>query len=53
MKIAIIADTHFGCRKNSQYFMERQKEYFQGFFGYAEVFEWSRIVFEWFENFYL
>lgn len=35
MKIAFIADTHFGCRKNSQYFMDQQKEFFdECFFPY-------------------
>ena len=37
MKIAIIADSHFGCRKNSQYFMKQQKKYYEEcFFPYLK-----------------
>lgn len=32
MKIAIITDTHFGCRKNSQYFMGQQKNFYDKYF---------------------
>ena len=32
MKIAIIGDTHFGCRKNSTYFMEQQKHFYDDYF---------------------
>ena len=32
MKIAKIADTHFGCRKNSAYFMQHQTRFFVDFF---------------------
>jgi DNA repair exonuclease SbcCD nuclease subunit len=35
MKIALIADTHFGCRKNSKYFMQLQKNFYENnFFPY-------------------
>jgi DNA repair exonuclease SbcCD nuclease subunit len=35
MKIAIITDTHFGARKNSKYFMQVQKEFYENtFFPY-------------------
>jgi DNA repair exonuclease SbcCD nuclease subunit len=37
MKIAIIADTHFGCRKNSKYFMDVQKQFYEDhFFPYLK-----------------
>lgn len=32
MKIVIIADTHFGCRKNSSYFMEQQRKFYDDYF---------------------
>jgi len=32
MKIAFIADTHFGARKNSKFIMEMQKRYFKEYF---------------------
>lgn len=32
MKIAMITDTHFGCRKNSVFFMEEQKNYYDNIF---------------------
>ena len=32
MKIAILTDTHFGCRKNSLYFMEQQKKFYDDYF---------------------
>lgn len=35
MKVAIITDTHFGCRKNSVYFMRQQKKFYEEkFFPY-------------------
>lgn len=37
MKIAIIADTHFGCRKNSSYFMRQQQKFYDdSFFPYLK-----------------
>ena len=37
MKLAIITDTHFGCRKNSVFFMEEQKRfYIEKFFPYLK-----------------
>lgn len=37
MKLAIITDTHFGCRKNSVYFMEEQKRFYTDkFFPYLK-----------------
>jgi len=37
MKIALIADTHFGCRKNSVYFMEQQRIFYEEkFFPYLK-----------------
>lgn len=38
MKIVIISDTHFGCRKNSVYFMEEQKRFYDNkFFPYLRI----------------
>jgi len=37
MKIALISDSHFGCRKNSVFFMEEQKRFYENkFFPYLE-----------------
>ena len=36
MKIAHIADTHKGCRKNSKYFMNEQKKFYIEFFKYLK-----------------
>lgn len=37
MKLAIITDTHFGCRKNSVFFMEEQKRFYTNkFFPYLK-----------------
>lgn len=37
MKLALIADTHFGCRKNSVYFMDQQKKFYNDkFFPYLK-----------------
>lgn len=34
MEIAILADSHFGCRKNSSYFMNHQRKFYERFFDY-------------------
>ena len=37
MKIAIFGDSHFGCRKNSAYFMRQQKDFYDHkFFPYLK-----------------
>ena len=45
MKIAIIADTHFGTRKNSSYFMEQQRKFYDDkFFPYLKEHNITTII---------
>ena len=45
MKIAIIADTHFGARKNSKYFMEVQRKFYEDcFFPYLRKNDIKNII---------
>ena len=45
MKIAFIADTHFGVRKNSIYFMDQQKKYYEEhFFPYLKKHDIKTVI---------